>query len=656
MKRVMICALAIAAACAPAFGQAVGTAWYDPLEYFGYVPSSMPNYVSNGLVSDEVDALFRSPKDLSLYTGYSIYTAYGNYASVIGATNWINPFASAVPNYGDEIGAYQASATFPFLGYRAGAMIGHVHTVSGNISGGYITDADSSTVDTDANIIGTIDYTTTSSYSATARYSGSNNAGLVGLSLGDIGVSMLIYQYGTARKLGGSKSYSWSEGSDADYLLTLPGSDLIADEDLYVGYGSDGVEAAYGGSGTIGGALVGQYALGTWPLIARLGMSGGNNGLSLSNVKTDYSQRVLYASTAGAAATATDINTYSMSYGTSRSAAWTLSGAFPAWAAEPGTAYIDPSTSKDTFFDIDLAVGAEPEFTLNESLSFRTRGMLEVTSDNDSDAMTYAASSSFEKATTAAADDTWEYAYSSSTASRTNDLGFGLELGGLAVLKDSTGFITLGAGFFAKPSYGFGSTVHSAGSTIVTRSYVDSVNDNPITEAAAQAAASLDDAAALIGEAGTYEGSSTDSTATTYLGSDTSSTFGLELNLPTSVVMSFAEGRISAIFGYTVKLSSTLTTSRQTASTAVRTVTLNDGSADVFTGTSETVTDGSYSTASSSTWSGQMGWCLRWAPNPAMTFDISGESILAALDGIGFDDFMIDDFLGTLAISATFRF
>lgn len=656
MRRFLLCCLTVMAAFVPAFGQQIGSAWYNPLSYWAYQPSSIPNYASAGLVSDEIDALFRSPKDLAQYTGYSVYTAYGNYGAVIGATNWVNPFVSTAPNYGDELGAYQVAATFPVLGFRAGAMLGHVYSVSGNIAGARTSESDLATIDVDANIIGTLDYTTSDAYSSVAKVSSSSTAGLVGLSLGELGVSLYLYQGGTARVLGGTKTYSWTVGTDATYLAGLPGSDTTTAETQYVGYGVDGAEAAYGGTRTITGKALGQYALGNIPLIASLGFSGGDNGLSLANVKTGYSISQAYASTAGGAATAADVNTFAMTYGTNRAAAWSMSAAFPAWAAEPATRYIDPATSKNTFFDLDLAIGAEPVFALNDTLSFKTRGILDVASDSDADAITQAASSSFSKATASANNDIWEYSYASSTGSNANVTTIGLELGGMAVLKDPTGFISLGAGAFAKPSFGFGSTARAAGSVVITRSYGDSMNVNPVTAAAAQAAADLGAAAALIGETGTYEGTSTDSTATTYAGKDTSSTFGLTINLPTAVMFSFAKGKVAAIFGYTVAHTSTATTSASAASTAVRTVTISDGTSTVFTGSSTTVDDGSTSTASSSYWNGQMGWCLRWSPTAALTIDVEGASIMAALDGIGFNDFKLDDLLGTLGLSATFRF
>lgn len=670
MKRTLVALFLVAALIAPAFGQAIGSTWYDPQNTSPLIPSSIPNYVSNGIFADEIDFIFRSPINLADYDGYSVYTAYGNYGSMTGATNWVNPFTTTAPSLsGGEIGAYQIAAAFPVLGFRAAAMLGHAYTLTGNISGAgdRTHDEGASTTLVDANTLGTLDATTTAAYESAAKTTNSMTGGLAGVSLGNLGVSLLVYQSGTAKTLGGSKSYGWTVGTDAAYLATLPGSNVTTAETLYVGYGEGGAAKSYGGSGFLTAAALGQYKLGDIPLIASLGFTAGNTALSLTQVKTDYSQTVAYASTAGVAAVATDVNTYTMSYGTNKTAAWSMSAAFPGWAAEPA-AYLDPANSKDSYFDLNVTLGAEPVFAIDDALSFRTRGFLTVISENATDATAYLAASTYSEATTAAANDTWNYTYSNTSSSTDGLLTLGFELGGMAEFTDPTGFVTLGAGVFLEPGFGFGSTANATATTTTTRTYVDSVNTNPILAATTTGLAPAA-AAVLIGDGvGEYEGSSSLTSTTTYSGNDTTNVLALDINLPTAVKFSFKEGKFAAIFGYTLVHSSKVTTVNTADSRTVTAATVSDGTTVVYDSANATdypagatlgdttTTTGNTVVTSSSNWNGQMGWCFRWAPTEALTIDLEGNTIMAALNGVGFDDFMLDDILGSLGISATFRF
>lgn len=667
MKRTLVALLLVAALAAPAFGQNIGSTWYDPQSATTFIPSSFPNFYSNGIFADEIDYIFRSPINLGDYEGYSVYTAYGNYGLLPGDTAIVNPFTTAAISTGaGTIGSYQVAAAFPVLGFRAGAMLGHRYTLGGNITGGLYADEGGSTIVTDANTLGTADYTETTAYASTAKTTTSATTALAGVSLGDIGASFLISSSGTSRVIGGSKSYAWNIGTDAAYLLTLPGSDQVTAESAYVGYGEDGKAKAFNSTSDLYAQAVGQYKLGDLPLIASIGFASNKNALGLTQVKADYSLTTAYASTAGAAAIATDVTTQTMSYGANLAGAWSMSTLAPAWAAEPAP-YIDAANSKDSGFDLFVSAGAEPVFAINDVLTFNTKALLSIMNESATDATALLAASSANIASTATTNDTWTYGYSATDSTKDGIFTLGFELGGMAEFSDPSGFITLGAGVFLQPGFGFGSTTYANEVETITRTYVDSVNTNPATLLVAQAQATLDDVAQLIAIGG-YEGSSTSTTTTIYSGNGTENTVALDIRLPTAVRLSFKEGKFAAIFGYTMVHSSKVTTTATPDSATTQVVTLSNGTTTVFDSTNAThypagadlsattTTAGTKDVTTSSVWNGQMGWCFRWVPTEALTIDLTGSTIMTALDGIGLSDFMLDDILSSLGISATFRF
>lgn len=667
MKRTLVALLLVAALAAPAFGQAIGSTWYDPMSATTIIPTSFSNYYSNGIFADEIDYIFRSPINLGDYEGYSVYTAYGNYGLLPGGTNIVNPFTTAAISTGaSTIGSYQVAAAFPVLGFRAGAMLGHRYTLGGNITGGLYADEGGSTIVTDANTLGTADYTETTAYASTAKTTTSATTALAGVSLGDIGASILISSSGTSRVIGGSKSYAWNIGTDAAYLLTLPGSNQVTSKTAYVGYGEDGKAKNFNSTANLFAEAVGQYKLGDLPLIASVGFNSKKNALGLTQVKADYSLTTAYASTAGATAIATDVTTQTMSYGANLVGAWSMSTLAPAWAAEPAP-YIDAANSKDTGFELFVSAGAEPVFAINDVLTFKTKALLGITNESATDATALLAASTASVANTAEANSTWTYGYSSTDSTKDNVFTLGFELGGMAEFSDPSGFITLGAGAFLQPAFGFGSTTYANAVERINRAYVDSVNTNPVTIALAQAAddIDLDTASELIG---TYEGSSVNTTTTTYADKGSTNTVALDIRLPTAVKLSFKEGKFAAIFGYTMVHSSKVTTTTTPDSVTTQVVTLNDGTSEIYNSTNAThypdsadlsattTTAGTKSVTTSSVWNGQMGWCFRWVPTESLTIDLTGATIMNALDGIGLSNFMLDDILSSLGISATFRF
>lgn len=669
MKRTLVALLLVAALAAPAFGQNIGSTWYDPQSATTFIPSSFPNFYSNGIFADEIDYIFRSPINLGDYEGYSVYTAYGNYGLLPGDTAIVNPFTTAAISTGaGTIGSYQVAAAFPVLGFRAGAMLGHLYTLSGNLTGAgdpYENEGGSRIV-TDANTLGTADYTETTAYASTAKITTSATTALAGVSLGDIGASFLIASSGTSRLIGGSNSYTWAAGTDAAYLLTLPGSSTPSTTSTYVGYGEDGKAKNFNSTANLFAEAVGQYKLGDLPLIASVGFNSKKNALGLTQVKADYSETVLYDDTYGAAGAATDSSTYTMSYGQSLAAAWSMSTLSPTWDNEPDP-YIDAANSKDTGFDLFVSAGAEPIFAVNDVLTFKTRALLDIANESTTDATALLAASTASLANTAEANSTWTYGYSSTDSTKGNVFTLGFELGGMAEFSDPSGFITLGAGAFLQPAFGFGTTTYANAVERIDRAYVDSVNTNPVTIALAQAAddIDLDTASELIG---TYEGSSVNTTTTTYADKGSTNTVALDIRLPTAVKLSFKEGKFAAIFGYTMVHSSKVTTTTTPDSVTTQVVTLNDGTSEIYNSTNAThypdavdlnattTTAGTKSVTTSSVWNGQMGWCFRWVPTESLTIDLTGATIMNALDGIGLSDFMLDDILSSLGISATFRF
>ena len=681
MKRFLTIVLLVAVVASGVFAQSLGGTWYDPQDAENALfPTSILNYTTNGIMADEFDYIVRAPLMLSNYEGYGIFTAYGNYEALAGNTNWTNPFDTTglTSGPGNEIDLYQLGATFPFLsGMRAGAVVGYSYLLNGNITGGLTADESSTTDITDLNTLGQIDFTQTTSYSSVDKTTESSTTLLTGASLGDLGfgdlgVSFLFSNAGTTRSIGGSYSFAWTLGTDA---AVVP-ADQVTSDVRTIGYGTDGSAANYGSFGTMVIGALGQLSLGSMPVFAGLTFTPATGPLPVTNVRADTTITTAYVTAAGGAAT--DVTTQTVSQGVDLSGgAWsdpsTVGTDYPL-TNEPGTPYVDPSESSNGSLTVALDLGAEPEFVINETLTFQTKGQLSLSNLSLSSTYTYSASATESAATTAAANSEWSYSYTEvaggvypGPASR-NTFAVGVELGGIAKLSDDEDIVSLGVGFFATPEFTFrGATLDDAVTTTV-RSFTDPVGATEVTLADVNALLPGLAAAATVIQNGGLEGTSTYTSTTTYADGYSDRSTSLDLDIPVSVSVNLFEGKLMPFFGYTINHTSTVTTSTTPSSTTTESLVVTDSTgAEVFNSgdatdyppgqsvASSTGTDGQTTVTSTIEWAGQMGWGLRWMPTDSLTIDIEGQSVMTALNGLGFNDFKLDDLLG-MDLSVSFRF
>ncbi|MFW5775847.1 MAG: hypothetical protein ACOCZB_01015 [Spirochaetota bacterium] len=675
MRRFLLVFVAIALIAGGAFAQSVGSTWYDPQDPMNEMfPSSLPNYTTSGIFADEIDYVFRAPSMLGNYAGYSVVTAYGNYEVLPTGSTWVSPFDTTALDYGpgsDEIGYYQLGATFPVLeGIRAGSLVGHAYELSGNVLGGLRRNEGSETVVTDGFTLGEIDNTEVDSYATTDELTESTTAFLAGVSLGelglsDLGVSLLFFNDGTSRSIGGSRTLTWTDGPDT---ADAEPADQTTDESVYYGYGETGNPAGYAGFGRTAVAALGQATIASFPVFSAVMLDWEANPLDDTLVRRTYSESIGWVTAAGGAES--DVTTRTMTSADDLSGGWSASDGFPVWVPEPGNSYIDPTGSADGTFTVGLTLGTEPEFQVADALAFRTKGALVLMNESDRSATTVRASSTASDATTADTNDEWSYDYSGSGSTTENTFTVAAEIGGIAELSDANDIVTLGVGFFASPSIGFGSVAWEDAVTTINRSWAESTGAaTAITLGDVQPVAFFDlqTAAELIEHGGAFNGESTYTETVSYDSNGSALVTSLDMDIPVAVRFDLFDGALQPFFGYTIRHSGAIASTTMPASTTTESLVVTDGTSTVF----DSSDDGDYppaeseaSTTSSSSitsvvssrqWFGQMGWGLRWVPVESLTIDVEGGSIMAALDTLGFNDFRLDDLL-RMDISATFRF
>ena len=124
-------------------GFAQESTWTNPNDIlfgtFVQVPRSMMSAVTNGVYYDEIDTIILSPGELSNYTGYSIFTAYGNYEyDYLGGTAYVNqflnPFTDTTVIDGTTMGVYKLGATGELFGFRGGVLGSFVFAQDDNLN------------------------------------------------------------------------------------------------------------------------------------------------------------------------------------------------------------------------------------------------------------------------------------------------------------------------------------------------------------------------------------------------------------------------------------------------------------------------------------------------------------------------------------------
>ncbi len=120
-KRIFILLGVLLILLAPTLLFAQNVTWINPFSA-GTFPGSMISFVSSGMWYDEIDILGIAPTELSNYSGYNIFTEYGNYLS------WKNPYTGANVNPFTTNtftpGSYRIGLTMPVMDWRVGVAGG----------------------------------------------------------------------------------------------------------------------------------------------------------------------------------------------------------------------------------------------------------------------------------------------------------------------------------------------------------------------------------------------------------------------------------------------------------------------------------------------------------------------------------------------------
>lgn len=699
MKRTIVALLLVAALAAPAFGQDLGSidlgqGWINPNNASNdLLPESMLAFVSNGFYMDEIDTIARAPLLFGDFTGYSVFTAYGNYESWNGAG--ITEIAPFVPG-AYAVGNYQLGLAMPVPGFddwRSGVLFGMATSHSGDlrdVSAGltdqfYLEGSDTDVVDS-AVEIGVADYTTVTAYKATDKTTSKASRFVGALNLGWLGVSL----YGTAsddtRSLGGEFTYTRTEGTNADTTTR------VANSSTY--WGSSAIGKDLAGTDASGKAksipvdqsmtfgAIGQMSLLGMPISASLNFKTIANDTAFTggDYDTVMPQRVYSTQIYAADASVTKINTYEVLQGVNLSggtdwdptAMGTLPAATTANYSSGLTAAIDLSESGKGGFYSGLGFAVDPTFSLSDNVSLKPRAALGYSLgilNKKETRVAYGAYTLAQPGTTA--DTTWEYSSTQAVIASGTEHDLRGQLGTALSLHSADEKVELISGFYALPYLESSITTPKSSTLTIDRSY-SMVGGTVITSTAADATGSAAAAAALIGSADTITGTSHYSMTTTGDGSTSTTETGVELAVPVAVRLNFFDKKLSVVGGLNATCATSVTTvhTRTTSLTTSETVTLTDGTTAVtFTPpTASVANDYPEETISKSysdtAWAGNVDFMFRWTPNETITVDMTGTSVKAAFGALngffslngGIIPSKLWDFVDALALSVTFHF
>ena len=683
-------------------GFAEGSTWTNPNDLlFGTlfpIPRSMVSAVSNGVYYDEIDTIILSPAELSNYSGFTIFTGYGNYeydytSSGVSpyVTTFLNPFTDAGIAPGGNTGSYTLGLTGELFDIRGGVIAGFEflqdNNMNGTAAGAVYENSESTTVDADAD--GTADFTYTNTESYT-DYDVENTVRFgAGVDLDFIGASIYSIFHTNTRTIGGNYTYTRPLTADADQ--TDP-NDVVTSKVVTYGYGEDG-KPAWDPDNNYTNWLLGvrghlplEIADISMPVKVDLNFGSMNDSLIAGY---DPKRTDTYTATNLTGFTdATEVNTITAVYGENDVAnPWDPNNESGVLAANPtydeaafrllasnvetaavGYGYaLDPENFSDFNFVAGLEGLIDPEIVVNDVFSVKTRGqlgyMLDITSQNNAGIRSVSYTEAEETS-----DSDSSYSYSQSiTAPRTYyDNILDIELGGIMDLHNKENTLSVACGLFYHPTITL--EADRRGNQVVTtsESWTDE-STTPDPEVAAWGAA--------IGP-GTAQGVYNSVATTTYQDGkwEDTNTFEHNLYIPVSTRVRFANGALELIGGYLLQHTTTTTITTDYSSFAdtntVTTLTDSAGAAitapaddsvAVPTAGTEVVT----SKTDSNGWDGMMSFMLRWNAMPGMTVDFFGESILDALDfdifgddtnttGPGtIDGFNPANFIESLGISVT---
>ncbi|GEM_PF-6118160 len=659
--------------------------WINPYTNIGTYPASMLSFVSSGIWYDEIDILGPATSELSNYSGYNIFTAYGNYYqwnSPTAAFN-VNPFATTTFTPG---GSYMLGLIMPFMSYRLGFGTGFSLTTVDGMAIGADTNSTTGTqsvwtntqnhTEDSAPLDGTADWTSSNTENYTDFYSINMAGGTTGIDLGFLGLSLTASLTSQRRALGGSYVYTWAEGATAAL------NDEITRKAVYFGSADGSViswpSAASSWFVQINGDLKPLQVFGILlPLRGNILFGGLPSGSPSYNPP----MTVAYTTTnVTGASTATDNSTLSYTVGQVMNTGWdpdTTAGVLAVNSQQTRTtaqlrsdidtayassAALDTTGYKNTNFTTGLEVQADPQIEVNNVFKVRTRVdvMYNLSVSDNTQAATQ--SINYSESNSAANPSVFTYTKTVTAPSKNTSHTIASEVGGILEFNDPSGFVQIGAGFFYDPSIVLSSTDMSGAVTNEAFSWTDTTGTDPVADATVTDASWICPSGSIAASAGNeHQGSSTRVTTTTYNGNKISNTYKHDFYIPVGITLNIKKDKLKLIGGYTlnheIKIEYVRTPS---GSVDVDTIINDTAGNEVYTQTGQSVTTQVEETTWKTTtaWNGIMSFMLRWMLNESMTVDFFGNSIMNALNfsifggGGGFNP---NTFISTLGLSVSFH-
>ncbi|KGE71106.1 hypothetical protein [Spirochaeta lutea] len=651
------------------------------------LPRGMLIDVTQGLMYDEWDIIFRSPAELSNYSGIGVYTAYGNYDDP-GYT--VNPFSTTTVNTGN-FGDFQLGFTTDILGMRAGILGGFTRTTIGKIT---ITEdltpsvnpttnwQYNRTVNADGEPDGTADYSYTQAIDVSNFSQNHSNKWILGLDLGPIGASLLFSHSDVREFMGGTTSYTWTKGSDNDF--TTPNDQITSFTTEYGG--NEGKNVVVSDTGSWDLMILGDLPLSLFgegtPVTASLEIGYEPNSPSDMPVTTTLTTtNVTGAANAEQNSTLTvtsstldllgDAKTFGGNPGTIPPPVEWIDSIFSVVDATRDEASLlaladsglakqraqNPAESAGGTFSLGINAKMDPRFSLSEIVALRTRAGIGYSIASGETTTNESYSISLDLANGAA--DLSSYTNSSTKTAKdtiiTNTLN--PELAGILEFTTANDRLALSTGLVYHPTFEFEATTKANEVTTTNYSWTDATNTDP-DAVAATTANNIETRAA--------QGSAVVTETTVFADKDTHNTYEQTLTIPVGVRLDIVPQKFQLFGGY--RLDHTATTHVYTAAgsttTTVTTVnnvagtTVSPDPADTAVSTTK---DEVTTQKTTSTWTGSMDFMLRWMPLENMTIDLIGTGIMNALNfdflgGNTGNNVNFDRILSNLRLSVSFRF
>ncbi|MBU0934804.1 MAG: hypothetical protein KKC64_04250 [Spirochaetes bacterium] len=718
MKRILFVVLLLAL-LVPAFGQDVsgsveGSSVLRPdVPYFSTyngalkvsLPASLLSFVSNGIWRDEIDNVVLNPLQLAQYSGYTLWTAYGNfeYFNRAAALNTpqaitgtdIKPFATTVLNDAN-IGNFQLGFAMPLPlvdGWRLGLLGGTQFTRDNNLTSGLSVINNTSTVATDVGTIagdatgtlGTVSYTTVTTTKAEDETTTSIFRLGAGLNMGSMAASLYAFSRNVDRKAGGSYEYTWTKGTDTYELTSL--AEVMTRTNYYgaKAFGDDvaGTKAEgkagnwpstsnslFGGLFQLPLQLIG-YAM---PVTAKLGfdLSSGAYGNTMPvrfAYTTAYDQVVTEAA---------KTSSYTWTGFQNIAAAW-QPGAGGAFDYTPALVE-DRSASNYATFAANIGAWIDPVIpagvvTLKPRLGLDYQILFD---GNNVKQVAYSSASISNPG--ADANNTWSYSNIDNVESSVLRNNFRFDVGALAEFKNQTDSVALGIGLYVHPTMLLSLTNTKTDSVVAVRSWTNSTGDTEATLATVLAGGGTEALRAATISNAAQEGTSTLTTTTTFTSPTINNVFGNTVVIPVSVRIGFFKNKLVLVGGYEFEHKEERTYSKSGNNVPKETLIVansagttvydssrvgGDPAAEVIPDAGTTTTaNANWDTIAGTTWAGSMNFMFRWSATENMVVDLSGSSVkaaFAALDGLfslngGIMPSMLWDFVDSLQMSVTFKF